>query len=1134
MILTPEQRLAALLGGEPTPPKESKGTYLSRSQSQEVYEALKGDFSREVTILDSPFQKAASERGANVPKWRRDPLAVGLAMPHNKDAHVAPLNVVSLIEGGRAPRVNGDAIKLGAGIDYLFFDYDLPKTKSGARGFMTPELFREKIARFTAHPVLSGAVFYSTRGGLRAVVPLAKSFELNPHLKGADWAAFYDRIRSTLPDDWDHRCNDATRLFRLPFVRRATYDERGKVQSTEEQNGEIWIPSKIRSYELSPEDLAVIVSASVKGNARRDGVKGDRLVSFFERIGLLGPEYKEINGEKSYVTTCPLEKHHSSDNETSTLLHAVEGGGYVLNCMHATCSQIFEERGGWRAYLQAEHAEEWREIIGREDLDYLYDPYDHLKFVEQVVEILEATFPDRIFRRQDAIMTIERGVYGGARWRSWSVADLCGLVNRVARWSQAAKDGETRRTTVPERMIKIHLLAIAEELPQCETATTLPPLDPKTMTVTRFSEGYCPITQSYYLPAPSIDLDKLRRACEGEVDENAAICAYLDLVDLFDDFPWRAKKHRVLAAALVLTVALRRSMDVAPLLFVSANNKGAGKTKLLSAAAAAVHGTTPPLSSLPSREEELKKHLDALVHTDADFCVFDNVASKIGGATLDAFITSPVHSYRPLGATDIRLSANRVFLGATGNNATLSGDTDRRTLMIRLVTELEDPSTRTGFRYPDLIKEARERVTRTWCAIITILRAWGTLGGVDRRHALEGARPFGSFEQWVSMVRDPLMWVSGLVEGEALDVVALSREEVDTAQEDNRTEVFDILWDWQQQEKSGGAWSAKELFTAVKRSLEDDEGSELASIGATLPRFSLYHFSRLIGSRRDQVSGALKMTAKKVRGQIKYLIVSTEAAHVAPVTVEPDPFVTRTQPDETPRDVREELPVLNFKTACDDAQAHEVPERLVKKRPQYEGLSRRCLFLRGDMCLKNRVPCEFMGVDGGAEGGISQPTATALEENLEAALEEVDAPPLIPLDSLDSPRAIEIIRAEFEVKTTQDKIAKRLNSEGIAPPNGRKWTSAKVGQLARRHQITRPKKQPETKKERIMRTEGHWVGYWPTDHPLTTPSSRGEGRAQKHHGTRRVDASALLAQIYGEAIDCRGAFNRRIIREEDA
>ena len=149
-------------------------------------------------------------------------------------------------------------------------------------------------------------------------------------------------------------------------------------------------------------------------------------------------------------------------------------------------------------------------------------------------------------------------------------------------------------------------------------------------------------------------------------------------------------------------------------------------------------------------------------------------------------------------------------------------------------------------------------------------------------------------------------------------------------------------------------------------------------------------------------------------------------------------------------------------------------------------------------------------------------------------LERVKTPTLIEMSTTDHPRAVEIITAEFAVRATQQAIADRLNSEQIPPPNGRKWTGAKVGVIARRNQITRPVKQAVAKHDRVLERDGHWSGYWPAEHPLTTPSFSSPSVAQHQHGAVSVSASEILGGLYQRAIDCYGAFNARVRKEDDA
>lgn len=225
--------------------------------------------------------------------------------------------------------------------------------------------------------------------------------------------------------------------------------------------------------------------------------------------------------------------------------------------------------------------------------------------------------------------------------------------------------------------------------------------------------------------------------------------------------------------------------------------------------------------------------------------------------------------------------------------------------------------------------------------------------------------------------------------------------------------------------------------------------------------------------------------------------------------------------------------MINWTSACDQGSAYDVDARLIEERPHYEPLTRRCSFLREDMCARDRIPCEYMSaIDGGADGGITQQLTDALRSTMSDDIERIEAPPLIPLDSTDHPRAVAIIRAEFEVKATQQAIADRLNRENVPPPNGRKWTSAKVGTIAKRNQITRPTKTDAPKADRVLERDGHWSGYWSDAHPLTTPSSDAPSVPQAHSGTRTASAKAILSALYGRAMDCRDAYLARVQFDE--
>ena len=90
---------------------------------------------------------------------------------------------------------------------------------------------------------------------------------------------------------------------------------------------------------------------------------------------------------------------------------------------------------------------------------------------------------------------------------------------------------------------------------------------------------------------------------------------------------------------------------------------------------------------------------------------------------------------------------------ATGNNVVLGKDMHRRIAHARILSPVEDPSKRTGFKYPRL-KEHVAKIQPELCqAALTILRAYCDAGRPDQK--LPG---WNSFEEWSALVRSALVW----------------------------------------------------------------------------------------------------------------------------------------------------------------------------------------------------------------------------------------------------------------------------------------------------------------------------------------------------------------------------------------
>jgi hypothetical protein len=239
------------------------------------------------------------------------------------------------------------------------------------------------------------------------------------------------------------------------------------------------------------------------------------------------------------------------------------------------------------------------------------------------------------------------------------------------------------------------------------------------------------------------------------------------LTDLVEDFPFKGDVHRSVWLAAVFTLILRPHIEgPTPIIVVSANHPGTGKTMLVEIVSLIVYGRPATRRPFTDDDRELTASVTAILAQGVPMALFDNVDRPFGGAFVDLVATSRDVSTRLYGRNDqsLALRANTVFF-ATGNNVALRGDLVRRVLFCELQRQLENPEARTGFRHPDLLSTVKNTAATVLAAAMTVVRAFLRAG--SPRAAV---RPFGSYEEWSRWVRNLLLWVG------AADPVASQEE----------------------------------------------------------------------------------------------------------------------------------------------------------------------------------------------------------------------------------------------------------------------------------------------------------------------------------------------------------------------
>jgi len=204
--------------------------------------------------------------------------------------------------------------------------------------------------------------------------------------------------------------------------------------------------------------------------------------------------------------------------------------------------------------------------------------------------------------------------------------------------------------------------------------------------------------------------------------------------------------------AAVLTTVARPSLPLAPGALIRApkfSGAGVGKGRLVRAPAAIAFGGVPQPFTAGADQAELDKRLASALFTPKPMVWLDNANSE----TLNSHLLAQVLSEeacggRPLGTSKLTTLTDNAMIVVTGNRVYLSEDLTRRFLVVELDPRCENPENR---RFSgDFVAMIMQRRGGLLAAALTIWR-WG------RQQKIDQGVPIGSFEQWASWVRDPLL-----------------------------------------------------------------------------------------------------------------------------------------------------------------------------------------------------------------------------------------------------------------------------------------------------------------------------------------------------------------------------------------
>ncbi len=257
----------------------------------------------------------------------------------------------------------------------------------------------------------------------------------------------------------------------------------------------------------------------------------------------------------------------------------------------------------------------------------------------------------------------------------------------------------------------------------------------------------------------------------------------------------------------LMTAICRPSLDLAPAVLIRApllSGAGSGKGLLGRCMCALGFGRDPHAVTAGENHQEFEKRIAAELLAGGPTVFLDNLNNMtVRSSQLASAITERPARIRVLGKSEMLPVNATAMIIVTGNGVTLSEDLVRRFITIELDARTEHPESRQFNTNP--LQFIRYNRAALLAAALTVWR-WGR-----QQSQLDSGRPLGSFDQWCSWVRDPLLALG------CQDVV----ERINDAKMDDndRQELFEIFIAWWKRHGSNPV-RASDVDTAIQAMLD--------------------------------------------------------------------------------------------------------------------------------------------------------------------------------------------------------------------------------------------------------------------------------------------------------------------------
>jgi hypothetical protein len=373
----------------------------------------------------------------------------------------------------------------------------------------------------------------------------------------------------------------------------------------------------------------------------------------------------------------------------------------------------------------------------------------NLQFREKVSLALEAMQEanrrdqqPRFFEQHGILVRLRFGEDTTPKVEPLTADSLRGELARIADWLRTSDNG-AKPIDPPKEIARDILALTAWRLPRLRRIATTPYFAHSRRLIV--TPGYEATEAVMLCPPAGLTLPPVPSEPTTEDLERAKA---LLLDELLGDFPFESGADRAHAICALLYPLVRDLIDAPPPLHsIDAPTPGTGKGLLASVLVRVSTGTSAPVISEKSDNDELRKTITALLMEGRSIVVIDNVRRRVSQSSLAAFLTADVWCDRVLGVSRTVALPNRTLSIVTGNNTAMTDEMVRRTIRVRLDARIEDPSKRSDFRHSPLDDFVDANRGELLWAALTLVSNWIARGAKPFRD-----RTLGSFEQWARVM----------------------------------------------------------------------------------------------------------------------------------------------------------------------------------------------------------------------------------------------------------------------------------------------------------------------------------------------------------------------------------------------